>query len=779
MPGKRDGLWLLGFWLLSLMSDLIWLAWDQTPPAHDQGDHLSRALAMLQLTQQPSWAWADLWPLAPGYRGPLVYLATLLVWWRLGVGFDQAVLVNVGFHALLLAATYGLGRSLFERRVGLWAAGLVGFLPWLAFIRVDYWLDYGLMACVTLCYGCLDCWRCSRGRWVGGGWAIATGLSAGLVILAKFTGLLFIVVPALALLLGWLWRRRWWRLGQWLVAAGIAIAIVLPWLQANWLTLVGASGQSIATAPDVAVPAWAVYGVIVIDLVTPILAIAAVLGAIWGWRQGYWQRQTYAWGWWWLCLGGSYVLFSLIRNRHIRHIMPLTPLLLVGCVAALLALPLARRFTVACVVSLYVWHLWLPIPAPYLSLAPWLISAIPRAPQSQVWPHREVMATIQSLSPHADVMVGITTNTYEFNPFTLNAYGQLADFQIATRELGFRAETVAADSLALPFYLSKTGHQGPYESLLQAQDQLRTQLTQVPSLSLRQTWPLPDNSELQLYARTPAPLVVQPIASTRQPLSLTDVEVEVTNPLAVTYTWQGEAATLTQAPVLLTWENPLTGTRVFHDHEIAQQQLRLDDRSSYQITERLGLPVPEQPGTYRLTATWNGQAVSAPPVSFTIPATPLPTGSLLPDQLSQVRQLGVSVAAGDLDTVFDRVGQLSQYADERYLVAAEQTLSQRWQQEPDTLDLGYALGLVQLLQYKSEAALVTFQSLSDRDPDSAYVWGYQALIHLYNWQPQRATAALARMERLAPNDPNYHLLATAAAIMRLDIAQAITLLQTS
>ncbi len=164
---------------------------------------------------------------------------------------------------------------------------------------------------------------------------------------------------------------------------------------------------------------------------------------------------------------------------------------------------------------------------------------------------------------------------------------------------------------------------------------------------------------------------------------------------------------------------------------------------------------------------------------LTIPAAPLPPGALLPDQLSQVRQLGASVAAGDLDTVFDRVGQLNQYADARYLVGAEQTLSQRWQQEPANLDLGYALGLVQLLQYNSEAALVTFQTLRDRDPDNAYVWGYQALIHLYNWQPQQATAALASMERLAPNDPNYHLLATAAAIMRLDIPQAITLLQTA
>ncbi|NJL46843.1 MAG: phospholipid carrier-dependent glycosyltransferase [Leptolyngbyaceae cyanobacterium SM2_5_2] len=189
-----DGWILLGLWLAVAIADLFWVLRDQAPPAWDQGEHLTRALNYWRVLQEPAWLdgdwWTTLWRLSPGYRAPLVYLATVPIFNLLGRGFDQAVMVNLLFAGVLMVLLYALGCCLFNRQTGLWAAGLSLVVPAFYSLRLDYLLDLGLIVCVTAAFTSLTYWRgaLARYRWM---WALAFGLWAGLAILTKPTAVFF------------------------------------------------------------------------------------------------------------------------------------------------------------------------------------------------------------------------------------------------------------------------------------------------------------------------------------------------------------------------------------------------------------------------------------------------------------------------------------------------------------------------------------------------------------------------------------------------------------
>ena len=132
---------------------------------------------------------------------------------------------------LATAATYFLGRRLWSRRVGCWAAACIGAVP--SFVRVstefradDLWMVGWLFSLLALLGGDLT----ARGAWLGGlllGATLATSLKTVLMILA--------LALAAALTLALRPRERWrlvpnrgWRLlGRVLAATAVVPAVIV------------------------------------------------------------------------------------------------------------------------------------------------------------------------------------------------------------------------------------------------------------------------------------------------------------------------------------------------------------------------------------------------------------------------------------------------------------------------------------------------------------------------------------------------------------------------
>jgi 4-amino-4-deoxy-L-arabinose transferase-like glycosyltransferase len=792
----------MGLWLAIAIADGLWLLNDQAPPAWDQGEHLTRALNFWRVLQQPEWFdpdwWTTLWRQSPGYRAPLVYLATVPIFNILGRGFDQAVAVNTLFAGLLMGLLYGLGRGLFGRTTGLWAAGLSLTIPMLYALRLDYLLDLGLVTAVTATFASLTGWRGAKpaARW---SWAIAAGLGVGLSILAKPTAVLFLVVP-----FGWiglesiLTRPRWQHLMQWGLAAMVAWIVCGPWIQTNWLTILTNSQSNNASwvAPEL-VPGslrsiLSYYIRMLPRLVTYTLLIAGVLGGTIGVLLTRSSRGTSAthtdslrWKWPWLgsFLLGSYGMLTLLHNKDPRHIAPAVPVLVLVLTRGLTLLPgqggrWLRWGLAGLMVGLMVAAVLPGSPPPSSRLMRTLYPGPP-------WPHRAVVDTITTQAPYLRSTLGVIPNTAQVNPLTFDFYGAAQDFRVYSRELGFNPDFVAMDARSVPWMLTKTGDQSPTTETKLALAEI---VTQSPEFEVMQTWPLPDGSTLSLHHQAEPPVEVAPSAQVATTVTLTAVTLPVAaapgQTIPVTYKLLGPWDALRHGLLMLSWQ-PVGGdgsTSWIHDHGIGLGQLlaqpgeQLED--SFTVIERLGMVLPESlpPDTYTLRAeyidrrTGTAQPLAVPQVALVVDPSAAPVTAPEPDLVGVLHRLSQGLARGDVDPIFATVGRINQYDPlQDYLPQAELAMAYRLTQASDQLTWLYTQVMAQVLQQDAKGAIATLEQLTTLTPDNIYPWLYKGFVHLYAWQPRQADRALDQAAAIDATQPELQIMRAVAALQRLNL----------
>ncbi|MBD2259679.1 glycosyltransferase family 39 protein [Pseudanabaena sp. FACHB-2040] len=809
-------------WLAATFVDGLWLWLDQAPPAWDQGEHLTRALNHWELFQTPafteeSW-WQALWQLSPTYRAPFVYLMTVPLFQVLGRGFDQAVLVNSVFNGLLLLLTYSLGRRVFDRQTGLWAAAVCALVPVLLLLRVDYLLDYGLIVCVLAGFLCLTAWRTAgaAGRW---GWALGFGVSFGLTLLTKPTGILFLLLP-----MGWiavesLLKRRWHLWLQWGLAAVVAVAIFWPWFQTNWITILSTSGKSnagwIAAELDLESrwSVWTYYLRMLPRMITPALLWAGVGSWILGlvaWKTGLikpavnWDRphpnQKKQWLWLLSYVVGTYVLLSLLQNKDPRHIVPYVPIVVILLVRGLTAWSgrgwAWLKLGLVSVIAVFAAGTLFPIgslPQAQLAKYPY---------QGPVWPHSQLIETVLTTEPYLRSTIGVLPNIAELNPMNVDFYGALRDLRVFGREVGFSPEYAPLDARSLTWVLTKAGDQGPQNSGNEAKVDLQAQVEQSSDYQAVRTWPLPDNTEMTLYHREPAPVEVTPLAQPQNRVSLTGVTAPATatvnSTVPVSYTLQGPWDELAEGLLILTWqaESASPGSQPaiqwIHDHGIGLGNLDTGPESpanaGFTVVERLGMVVPAdiQPGRYRLVAEYvNRQTGASYPLPIADAAIAITSGESTvsgpePDLVSQLYGLSQGLAEGSLDPIFNTVGRINQYDPlQDYLKQAEQAMGYRLETAPARLEWLYTRVMAQVLQQKAESAIATLTQITTLAPTNPYHWLYLGFVHLYRWQPHAADRALNQAATLAPDLPELKVLQAVAALQRLNLLRAWQLVQAS
>jgi 4-amino-4-deoxy-L-arabinose transferase-like glycosyltransferase len=822
----QDWFILLLLWFAASMVDLSWLILDQHPPAWDQGAHLTRALHHWAVLRQPDWGspdwWQSLWKLSPGDQGPVLYLLTAPLLRVLGRGFDQVTLLNSGLTVPLLALVYLLGRHLFDRRTGLLAATICLFIPSFVLLRTDYLPDYGLTVLVLAAFMGLTGWRDASqpiSRWL---WATGLGLALGLTLLCQLTGVLFFIIPMLWVMLVALWQRQPWRLGQLTLAAVIALGVVFPWVQANWLTMLTPISQSSVTGMatgGIAVndgSGWINYARSLPTLLPwPLLYIPLAAWGVWGIVDGLGRRwqwpyqgivarlanriipiQVRSQSWFWLLglIAASYGLLSLLQPDDPRHILPCIPLVMIALVrgitlwrrpwSVVLALGMLTLMTVLTLASLFPLPL---IKAPYQH-RPYLGTA---------WPHRDVIAAVIAEDPYVHSTLGVLPNTATVNPMNLDFYGALKDFRVTGREIGVHPEFVAGDQESLNWYVTQTGDSESQHRPDEAKAALQQQLAQDAKLAVKQTWSLPDGSELRLLQRKIRPVRVFPLGYPLETVNLEAVDIRSSaSPGAVVpinYRLTGPWQSLQSGLLLVTWEaiDSRFQPGWIHDHGIGLGQLYAgltppEATAGFKVEERLTMVIPPQTGAgrYRLKVTYlnrltgETQALSVPEKILTVtPTAPMVKAKYL-DLVSQFRYLALGLETGDLDSIFQEIGRMNQYDPQQdYLKQTEQALSTRLQQTPSRLDWLYGLLLSQVLQHNAAAGLETVNKITEIAPDNPYHWAYASGLHLYQFEPRQADQALNRAAQLNPELPQLKPLQAINAFMHLNLLKGFTLLK--
>jgi 4-amino-4-deoxy-L-arabinose transferase-like glycosyltransferase len=131
------------------------------------------------------------------FRPPLFQLSAVPLLWLLGRSTDIATMVNALYMVVLLAATYAIGRKMFDRNVGLLTAFVLSTFPTIYAMSRYYYIDSALTAVVALNLALLLHTKDFERK----GYTLSYGLSLGLGMLVKWTFVVFALAPAVLVLL--------------------------------------------------------------------------------------------------------------------------------------------------------------------------------------------------------------------------------------------------------------------------------------------------------------------------------------------------------------------------------------------------------------------------------------------------------------------------------------------------------------------------------------------------------------------------------------------------
>ncbi|MGD1901575.1 MAG: hypothetical protein ACFB9N_04985 [Geitlerinemataceae cyanobacterium] len=674
-----ERVWLAAAWLGSVLADRVWLALDRHVPDWDEADYVTGALNYGKALADAGWQdwfsgewWTGLWLLSSKIP-PLMYLLAGSITNWIGRSADTALWANAIAMAVLVAATYGLGRQISGDRarfgIGFWAALLVLVLPGLLSVRRIFVLDYAVCAAVAAIWWALTRWRATRGGWRdldGWVWAIVVGAIGACGLMVKQTVVLFALVPVLWILGEAVFvkingRQRWARFGQAIAGLWVSDWIWGGWYGTNWL-LILTSGKRATVDSAIAegdpsllsLRAWTYYLEGLPNRASPLLLGLAIVGgsiAIYRARKAGFAGDRLGkatdWRWFWAIAGGGYLLCSLNVNKDPRYILPEAAILAIGLAIGLAFWPWRLRAIAIAIVALFsIGQSW---PTESMS-APHL-----RAYTGQPYPHAEIVANLRKAEPFARQTIGVLPSTATVNQHNINLQGAIADFSVYGRQVGTIEEFAEADMQALSWFLLKTGDPG---SVPDSYATIAQRVRQSEDFERFNLWWLPDNEAIEVYRQRsrdvtisaePNPQADPALCSMPDPnescaSDSLNVTVEVGDRaapgdiVAVQFRWSGAWDVLRDRVVLLGWyaegsDRPAwIFDRAVAAGNLAEIPLADDDPEScrsrpeaclFAIDERAAMQIPADlaAGAYQLRAQLldpeAGTAVEIPNLSDT------------------------------------------------------------------------------------------------------------------------------------------------------------------
>ena len=227
-----------------------------------------------------------LFPYFPIFRAhPLLFQTVLSLAYHGGMSDVAGRLVSVAFGTATIVLTYLLGRTLYNRWVGLVAALVIAVMPYQVIVTRQVLLDGPMVTFSTLAL----LLAAKYGQTRRPGWLIGTGAALGLTCLTKETGVLLVgsVYAFLAVS-----QHLGTRLKTALIALGVWLAVFLPYPVSLHFARHGSTGQSFLAWQLLRPPnhGWRFYAEVVPPAlgweVVALATVALVLAARrWSWRE--------------------------------------------------------------------------------------------------------------------------------------------------------------------------------------------------------------------------------------------------------------------------------------------------------------------------------------------------------------------------------------------------------------------------------------------------------------------------------------------------------------
>jgi 4-amino-4-deoxy-L-arabinose transferase-like glycosyltransferase len=518
------------FWAALAAVNVWWLKVDTRPPVYDTASHAMAALQLAEapfLTHPPT---ALKWVLETHPYPPFVYLVSVPFAHLLGPTVDAFLGAHAVFMAILLFATYALGRRLDRPRTGVGAAFLVGMYPILYGLSRHYLLDIPLVAMVTVAI-CFLVYAENFRRPLP---SALFGLSVGLGLLTKWTFAVFIGAPFLIALVGVLRKGSFKRLWNVLLSVLLGSLIAGPWYLVHLADLknflqIGGVYAALEGDPVVrSLKAWTYYADALLNsqIFAPFTALFVVGLALLLVKRRPDRSLLYLLVW----FAVPYLIFSGFVNKDIRYLLPCLP-----AIALMTALGLGQirsakvRGVIWAAIATYALVQYAGLSfglsyRPWTRFVPAQVSLhvgatdlalykegvhVASPPRAENWLVQDILADmLQDAAEHPHigkpVSLVVVPNCpfYEPQGFRFHARASHLPVQVAS-VTGAIARDAASQLEVSDYVVTKTGDQGPAWSLQEAA--AVTEAMHDPESDLAQPfvqigeYPLPDGSIGRLY----------------------------------------------------------------------------------------------------------------------------------------------------------------------------------------------------------------------------------------------------------------------------------------
>ena len=221
-----------------LLVNFIWITLDTQIPAWDQAGHTRIALEFLDNWAQPFQEEKSVWQIS-SYYPPLMHWQAAFLMRFFGRNPDWGSLLVAVYNVILLVGIYKLTNRLWQNRwYGLIAATLVAFMPVIYTNSRWFLLDIPLLAFTVWSWYFLWQSKLFTKRRA----TIFFALTAAAMLLTKWTGIVFLLVPLTFVFIKIGQKKSWLKVWRNLcLAVLIVLILVVPWYLANFHSLLNAT----------------------------------------------------------------------------------------------------------------------------------------------------------------------------------------------------------------------------------------------------------------------------------------------------------------------------------------------------------------------------------------------------------------------------------------------------------------------------------------------------------------------------------------------------------
>lgn len=177
--------------LISALSDYLWLRLETVPPGWDEALHLTKSLEYYNIITTPGPGMISNLINVDNYYPPFYHFSTVFTYFLFGTSMDSAISVNIFYFGVLLFSTYGIGSYLYNKETGFIAALLISLYPSMVGIRRFYLIEVALIATVALSIYLL----LRSDNFNNRKYSIGFGIALAISILTKWTAIFFIIGP--------------------------------------------------------------------------------------------------------------------------------------------------------------------------------------------------------------------------------------------------------------------------------------------------------------------------------------------------------------------------------------------------------------------------------------------------------------------------------------------------------------------------------------------------------------------------------------------------------